>query len=362
MPALAPSAPLLLTPGPVPLSEVVQAALTQPVIHHRTAAFERFYQGLLEDARYLFQTEQQTCCVIGSGTYGVEMCMRSLFRTGETVCIGENGKFSQRWTAYARHLGLRAQAVLRPWGEAIPTEAILEALTPQTRGLILTHCETSTGACLDLEEVVYAAKTRYPHLLVVVDGITSVGALPFYSDAWQVDAAVVAAQKALMNPAGTALIALSEAACASLVPTDASDFTNLHHYVHHAQRGSYPYTPPVSLLYGLKAALEHIRHVGLPAIWRQSHEASREFKRGVLALGGQVWGGTPSDSLTAFDLPEVSMDRIRESLERDHGMVLAGGQGELKGRIARISHMGSTGVEAARHCLGALEEILDKTP
>ncbi len=354
----------LLSPGPAPIPDFVKEAITQPVIHHRTSEFETFYGDLLEDFKYLFQTEQYVCSMIGSGTYGVEAAIYSLFREGEEVLVLNIGKFGERWIDYGQLCGLNVYELKKEWGHTIAIPETIEALDKikVPKGIIITHSETSTGVCLDLEEIAFAIRQQYPELLILVDAITSVGALPFYMDDWKIDCAVVAAQKALMNPAGTAAFALSEMAKNKLQATHPADFRNLHNYLHWAEQKNYPYTPPVSLLYGLKAATAHIRTKTLPTVWNEVHQASQFFKEEIQKLGGKLLAQQPSDSLTAFYIDEVDMTFLLKQLEEIYRLKLSGGQSMLKGKIARISHMGLADQQAAAVCITAISEILNKNP
>ena len=331
----------LLTPGPVPIPPAIQAALARPVIHHRTPAFRSLYRALLDDLRYLFQTQHGVGTCIGSGTYGVEAAMYSLFRPGETVLVVSMGKFSARWAAYGPLLGLDTQVYACPWGGHPEPAALREAAAaiPNLRGVVLTHSETATGAALDLETIALDLRRVHPDLLILVDGITSVGAIPYYHDAWEIDASLVASQKSLMNPAGLVAFALSPRAQAALRPTDGGDFRNLYNYLRAAETGDYPFTPPVQLLYGVAEALQQLRAEGLPARWNRVHQTAQRFRQGLKAAGGEVFAAQPVDSLTAFRWPGQDMGRLKAGLAAA-GFELAGGQGPLKGEILRVAHFG----------------------
>jgi aspartate aminotransferase-like enzyme len=343
----------LLTPGPVPVPEFVQQALQRPVIPHRSAEFEAFYAELLSGLRYLFQTEGAVGSLISSGTGGVESLMYSLIQPGEEVVVVENGKFSQRWALHARQLGASPRVLQKPWGQSASPSEITEALQAlnEPRALVLTHCETSTGALLDLEEIAFAVREAFPEVLILVDAITTVGAQAFYFDAWGIDGAVAASQKALMNPAGISVFALSERARARLRDTHPGDYQNLLNYLSWAEKNNYPYTPPVSLLYGLQAALASLQDQRLPVVWNQTQAAARSFRNGLARLGGELLPEAPSFSLTAFSFPDRSAADLLKDLKAQ-GFWLSGGQGPLKGKILRVSHMGPLAGE------GVMEELL----
>ena len=351
---------LLLTPGPVAVPNFVIEAISQQVIPHRSQAFHAFYEGLLQDLQYVFQTQAQTCCMVGTGTQGVEAAMYSLFQPGDKVIIPAMGKFSQRWVDYGKMLGLTVVEMPIKWGKVLQTDSIESILKQHAdaAGIILTHCETSTGVGIDLEEISLTCKQVNPDMLVVVDAITSVGVIPFYMDAWKIDCAVIASQKALMNPTGLCAFAMSEQAMARLIATHPADSRNLHNYVAHAREASYPYTAPVQLLYGIQAALSWIKEETLAKRWNHSHQLARYFRRELGQMGGEIFSEHPANSLTAFSFPEQDMERIKKKLETTYAIQLSGGQGELRGSILRVSHMGTTEREDMEKCLVSLRQIV----
>ena len=151
---------MLLSPGPVEIPPFVQEALLKPVIHHRTSAFEKMYGSVLDGLRYGFQTNDTVCTMIGSGTYGVQAAMYSRFRPDEgAVMVVNNGKFSGRWVDYGILLGLDILESKLEWGKSPQKYEILQnldAFPGNVQGLVLTHCETSTGALTDVEEIAFA--------------------------------------------------------------------------------------------------------------------------------------------------------------------------------------------------------------
>ncbi|MEM7370647.1 MAG: aminotransferase class V-fold PLP-dependent enzyme [Bacteroidota bacterium] len=350
----------LLTPGPVPVPEFVMNAIYQAVIPHRSAAFEAFYGEMLNRLAYLFMTNQRVCSMIGSGTYGVEAAMYSLFQKGETVLVVDMGKFSERWADYGELLGLEVIRLTKEWGDSAEVSEImtLAAQCEDLRGIVLTHSETSSAAMLDLEEVSWAIKQQFPQTLILVDAITSVGCMPFYFDKWQIDCAVVASQKALMNPAGLVAFAISEQAYKRMQDTHASDSRNLLNYLHFAQRNNYPYTPPVQLLYGVDAALKYVETERLPTLWNRCHHAAQTFRTGLKSLGGQLIAASPSESLSAFAFPDQDMTVLKTRLEEEYAIQVSGGQAHLAGTILRVSHMGMADAGEMDNVLKALASLL----
>jgi aspartate aminotransferase-like enzyme len=339
---------ILLTPGPCPVPSFVAEAIAMPVMPHRTAGFEAFFGEMKEGLRYLFQTEAHVCGMMGSGTMGVEAAMYSLFKEGDAVLVPDFGKFSRRWVDYGKLMGLNLSTLTKKWGEEPSVVEFLEKAQniPDLKGVVLTHCETSTGVAIDLEEMAFVLRRALPEVLLLVDAVSSVGAIPFYFDAWDLDCAVVASQKALMNPAGTVYVAFSERGRRAVRQTHPSDGRNLWNYLDFADRNSFPYTPPVQLFYGIMAALGHIRGAGLPAVWNRTHSSAKTFREMLLKAGGVIFGTGTGESLTAFSIPGTEAGDLRAQL-KEKGFLLSGGQGELKGKILRVSHMGPVcGVEA----------------
>lgn len=349
---------LLLTPGPVPIPVFVQEAMQKPVIHHRTAEFESFYRNMLVQLKYLFQTSGEVATMIGSGTYGVESAMYSLFEPGDTIAVLSMGKFSARWADYGRTLGCDVITLEKPWGETWMPEELSAALKDQDnlKGLVITHSETSTGTIVDLEAIATRIRSQHPDILIVVDGITSVGVMPYYHEAWGIDCTVTASQKALMNPAGLVLFAVSARAMRRMRPMDTGDFQHVGNYLAAANVNSFPFTAPVINLYGVEAALSRIKSEGLPAVWNRTHQSAKVFRRGLEALEGHPFSAYPTESLTAFRFDGKDMGKMKRELI-EAGYELSGGQGSLKGKILRISHMAEADGDIMEEVLAAMKDI-----
>ncbi|TAE60757.1 MAG: alanine--glyoxylate aminotransferase family protein [Bacteroidetes bacterium] len=346
---------MLLTPGPVPIPDFVIEAIARPVIPHRSSEFQAFFGKLLGDLKYYYQTEQSVALMHGSGTFGMDAAMYSLFRPGEQVLVAGMGKFSRRWFDYAQVLGLDAIYMEKPAGEIASPADVLEMVSqhPDLQGIVLTHCETSTGVILDLEEIAFSLRRARPDLLILCDAITTAGTLPFYFDAWGLDGAV-SAQKTLMNPSGLTSFAFSERARARLRETHSSDFRNLYNYFRAADKNAYPYTAPVNLLYGFQAGLDYLRRETLPVVWNRSHHSAKTFREGVQAIGGALFAKSPSDSVTSFYFPGKAQDEIKRKLKEEAGILISGGQDELSGKILRVSHMGLADADRMTELLSAL--------
>lgn len=330
---------LILTPGPVAIPAYVAEAVSRPVFPHRSAEFEALYAQILADLRYLFQTSGPVSCVTGTGSLAVEMLINSMLQPGQKIAVAVNGKFSQRWADHAAICGGEVVRLSLPWGKAFSAADVLAGLaaTPDCRLLLLTHCETSTGALSDLEEIAFAVRAAYPDLLILADAITTAGISPFYFDAWGLDGAVIA-QKSLFCPSGIAAVALSERAQAQLRTTHSGDATQLQPYFAAAARNRYPFTAPVNLLMGAAAALAELRQTGLPARWQQTHDAAHRLRKTVDTLPNlHIFPDVPADALSVIAVPDTE---AAKNAFLQQNIWISGGQDELAGRVIRISHIG----------------------
>ena len=350
-----------LTPGPVAVPVEVTEAIAQPVIHHRSAAFESMYAEMQGGFRYLFQTQGPVLAMNGTGTLAVEAMITSLVSPGEKVLVPSNGKFSQRWAAYATSKGLETIELQKEWGARIEQAEILDQLEkhPETKALILTHCETSTGVDLDLEGISFAVRSAFPSVLILVDAISTVGVIPFYMDVWGIDGAVVSSQKSLMNPTGTAFVALSERATALLGDGKGDGYMDLGLYYAYWKKNSFPYSAPVQLFYGVNVALRKIQEETLPVIWNRVQTMATYFRKELMGLEGQIFGEAPGFPLTAFSFPKTDLVELKSQLETSQHILVAAGQGPLHSNILRVSHFGAITMEDMVACIQAIKEIKD---
>lgn len=332
----------LLTPGPTPLPEAVRLALAQDMIHHRKAQFVRLMEELQPRLGRLFGTAQPVLPLSCSGTGAMVAVAGSLFAPGERVLVVEGGKFGERWREIAESLGLEVTVLAVTWGEAVAPAAVAAALDadPGITGVLVQVSETSTGVLHPVREM--AAITRARSVLLVADGISAVGVSPCPMDAWGLDALLTGSQKGLMLPPGLALVALSGRAWAKAEALGPRHFYfNLLAERAKNRQGQTLFTSPVNLLRGLAVSLALFEEAGLEAVFRKQWALTCMARQGVRSLGLEplarehfTWG------LTAVRLPAgVDGSQVLQAAAR-YGVVLAGGQGHLKGRIVRVGHMG----------------------
>ena len=346
----------LLTPGPVELHPRALEALAGPQIHHRsTEAKERFLHArmLLGEA---FRTEGEVLILTGSGTAGMEALVLNLFAPGERVYVPVLGKFSGRWAEIAGSAGLDVVKEDFRWGSTLSVEALEQALDRHdVSGVLLTHCETSTGVLADLESLAGAVKACRPEVMVVVDAVSSLLVAPFAMEDWGVDAAVSGSQKGVMCPPGLAFAALSPRALDRLRPR--GYYLNLGRERKGQSNGASAYTPAINLVLAVEAVLEQV----LPV--REAHLDLKVRQSELLYEAGDGYGLRPvperrSPALAAFWVPEgMSEPSIREAF-RARGAVIAGGQGPLAGRIFRLSMMGHSDLDDAGSVAGILGDVI----
>ncbi|CUS97893.1 pyridoxal-phosphate-dependent aminotransferase family protein [Candidatus Kryptobacter tengchongensis] len=333
----------LFTPGPTPVPENVALAMAQPIIHHRNPEFIEIFARVNENLKYLFQTKQDVYTLTSSGTGAMEAAVANLFSYGDKVIFVNGGKFGERWGEICRAYGVEAIEVKIEWGRAVTPEEIKEQLKkyPDVKAVLVTHSETSTGVFTDVKEL-----SRIVHensdAVIVVDGITSVGAHELYMDEWGLDVVITGSQKGLMIPPGLSFIALSEKAWEMVESSNLPKYYfSLKKAKKALQNGDTPWTPAIALIVALDVALKMIKEEGLENIWRRHEKLSKAVREGCKAIGLKLFGEPPSYAVTAVYFPDgIDKKEFQKTLKYKYGVTVAGGQEHLKDKIFRISHLG----------------------
>lgn len=333
----------LFTPGPTQVPERVQIAMSNPLVHHRGSEFKEIFAEVLSDLKYFFQTEGDVITLTASGTGAMEACVVNLLSKNDPVLTIGGGKFGERWGQMCRAYGAQTHTIEVPWGEAVHPSAIQEYLekNPQTEAVFITHSETSTGVAADIKTIAEIVH-RHSDALLVVDSITSAGVLPFKKDEWGIDVAVTGSQKGLMCPPGVAVVALNDRAWKKIEATDTPKFYfNLLKEKAAHEKLTTAWTPAITVFMGLREALRMIREDGLENMWKKYALLAHATRQGVQAMGLELFAKSPSDSLTAVKVPDAidGLQFVRHLREK-YGIIVAGGQADLKGKIFRIAHMG----------------------
>ncbi|MBM4035584.1 MAG: alanine--glyoxylate aminotransferase family protein [Planctomycetes bacterium] len=350
----------LMTPGPAEVPPETLLELARPVFHHRTKEFRAILMAVIEGLKEVFQTKSDVFIFTSSGTGAMEAAVANLLAPGDKALCVRGGKFGERWSELAERFGAKAINLEVEWGKAVEPAAIEAALTkdPDIAAVYTTLCETSTGVAADIEAIgKIVAKTN---ACLVVDGISGVGAMPMRADAWGVDMLAVGSQKALLLPPGLAFLSVSPKAWARVekAPRRAYYFDLIAAREALADEDT-PYTPANTLVAALKKSLDLLRKEGVEAIWARHARIARATRAAVEAMGLRVYASAPADALTAVALPEgIDAEAARGLLRKKYGVVAAGGQEKLKGKIIRIGHLGYLDTLDTLGAIAALELVL----
>ena len=353
----------LFTPGPTPVPEEVLLELARPMFHHRTAEYRAMLEQVTKDLQYVLGTSQDVYTITGSGSAAMEAAVSNVVAPGETVIAVRGGKFGERWSELGKAFGAGVVDIDTEWGTAVTAAGIAEALkaNPGAVAVYITQCETSTATITDVEAIgKVVAETA---ALLVVDGISSIGAVPYKMDEWGVDITVTGSQKALMLPPGLAFLACSEKAWRKIEATDPrAYYVDLKAYRASLAKGfDNPYTPANLMVRAAMKALSMIRDEGLETVWARSRRLADALRAGAAALGLELFSSSPSDSVTALKVPDgIDGVQLPKVMVSDYGVRCAGGQAHLKGRIIRFTTMGYTDAWDILAAVGALEMSLAK--
>jgi len=349
----------LFTPGPTPVPPQVLAAMAEPVVHHRTPEFRPVYERCLARLREVCRTGNDVLLFTSSGTGAFESAVANLVSPGEPHLVVSAGSFGERWATMTAAFGADVDHLRYAWGETPQAADIRSRLAErEAKAVWIVQSETSTGVVADVQPI--AAAAREAGALVVVDAVSSLGAVPCETDAWGLDVVVSASQKALMTPPGLGLAAVSEAALAARGSTPAYYFDWARTRAAQ-QKLDAPFTPAVSLVAGLDVALGLLLAQGLDRAFERHVRLGRAARAGVKAMGLELFSPDEDRSavVTAVRLPEGVDASVVISGVREHfGITLAGGQGELKGRIFRLGHLGWFDVFDITTALAAVELVL----
>ena len=333
----------LFTPGPTPVPETVMLKMAEPIIHHRNPEFGEILTRVHQNLQYLFQTIQPVVVLTCSGTGGVESTFVSLFSPGDTIITANGGKFGERWVKMPKAYGLNVVELKIEWGKGVTPDEILAALKahPEAKAVYVVHSETSTGTATDVKTIAKVIREN-SNALVCIDGITAVGAHEMKFDEWGIDVCVTGSQKGLMIPPGLAFVALSKRAIEKMETSTLPKFYfDLRKAVKSWQGNDTPWTPAVSLIIGVDAALQMLRAEGIENIWKRHERLASGIRAGVTALGLKLFSDSASFAVTPVWLPAgVEWKTFNKILKSKYGITIAGGQDDYAGKIFRLSHLG----------------------
>ena len=356
----------LFTPGPTPLLPAAQTAMASFTAHHRTADFKALFQRVLADMKEFIGTKNDVLVLACSGTGVMEASVSNLTSPGDKVLVLTAGKFGERWTGLAKAFGCNVDVLSKPYGETFSLDEIRARLTSEVRAVFVQATESSTGARHDMRGIAKMVREQNDALLVV-DAITGLGTTHLDVDGWGVDVIIGGSQKALMMPPGLAYCAVSERAWKRMETTSSPRFYfDLRKERKSAAKGESAYTPATSLFAALGAALEFVRGMGKGNLVKGREElvdnaelCAEMTRAGAQALGLKLYAGSPSAALTAICSPEgIDAGKIVKEFRETFDAVVANGQGEMKGRLFRVAHIGYYDYLDTIGVLGGLEHVL----
>jgi len=360
----------LFTPGPTPLLPAAQTAMASFTAHHRTADFRTLFQRVLTDMKGFIGTRNDVLVLACSGTGVMEAAVTNLTSPGDKVLVLTAGKFGERWTGLTKAFGCDVHVLSAPYGETFPLNDIAAKLTPDVRAVFVQATESSTGARHDVQGIAKLVRANGDDTLLVVDAITGLGTTHLDVDGWGVDVIIGGSQKALMISPGLAYCAVSERAWRRMETTTSPRFYfDLRKERKAAAKGESAYTPATALFAALGAALEFVRGMGNGdlAKGREVLVGNAELcaamtRAGVQALGLKLYASSPAAALTAIRSPEgIDSGKIIKEFRESFDAVVANGQGEMKGQIFRIAHIGYYDYLDTIGILAALEQVLART-
>ena len=357
---------IILAPGPTPIPPEVLLAQASPLVYHRGPGFGRLMRDVTDRLRELYRTESADVFLItSSGTGGLESAVQNVLSPADEVLVPLAGYFSERWAKLAEAHGLAVRTIEHEWGQKVRPEHVAKALEERpAKAVLLTHSETSTGVIQPVQDLARVA--REAGALVIVDVVSSLGAVPFAFDEWGIDVAVGGSQKAIAASPGLAFVAISdrawEAHAASKMPRFYFDWSIYKEFAERKDPEN-PWTPAISVTQGLHAALELYFQDGVDAAMARHATLSRAVKEGAQALGLDLFGEGLDDNwtVTAIRAPEgLDADTISDRMRSDFACVIAPGQGPLKGRVFRLGHFGYFSELDIVRGLAALEMTLER--
>src|SRR5438445_6714612 len=355
----------LRIPGPTPVPPDILAAVGQPMVNHRGKEFAGIVERISERLKDFCLTSQDVMVLSCSGTGGLEAAVVNTLSPGDKVLAVSIGAFGERFATIAEKYGAEVMMLPYEWGQPARADDVRHALKadPAIKAVLVTHNETSTGVTNALAQI--AEVVREFEQLLLVHAVSSLGAIPGEMDDWGLDCVVTGSQKGWMVPPGLAFVALSDRGWQAYETSKMPRFYfDLGKHRDAQAKGQTPFTPAMSIFFGLDVALERMSEEGLESIFARHKRIGSLTRDGVERLGLELLctdGRFASDTVTAVKCPEgIEVSAVRSAMEDEHNIILAGGQGKLTGKIFRIGHLGLCEEGDITQTLDALGETLAK--
>jgi aspartate aminotransferase-like enzyme len=368
----------LFTPGPTPLLPAAQFAMAAADIHHRTPEFRALYTRVLAQLKEFVGTKNDVIILSSGGTGAMEASVSNLTSPGDRVLVLTAGKFGERWASLVKSFGCHADVIEKPYGQTFSLDEIKAALKLETRAVFVQATESSTGVRHDIEGIAKLLKSENSEALLIVDAITGLGTTHIDMDAWGIDVLIGGSQKAVMIPPGLSYLAISPRAWDRMESTyNPRYYFDLRKERKNAAKGESAYTPSVALIAGLGAALDYIAGQAATAdnpkgclaegrkkLVDNAETCAAMTRAAATALGFKLFApkGAEAAAATAIMAPEgTDSGTIVKGLKSQFAAIVTDGQGEMKGQLFRIAHLGFFDYMDTIAIIGALEQVIHKT-
>ena len=354
--------PNLRIPGPTALPPTVRQAGARQMINHRGPEFAAMLDRILTGMKPFFGTSSDVAMLTCAGSGGLEAAIVNTLSAGDRVLAVSIGSFGDRFAKIAGIYGAAVTKIDVEWGQAADPTDVREALAeaPGFKAVLLTHNETSTGVMNPVPVLAAAIRDVAPDALILVDAVSSLGAVPFEMDAWGVDLVVTGSQKAWMAAPGLAMIAASPRAWGAMASATMPRFyLDLRAHRDAARDGQTPFTPAIAVVYQVDEGIRLMTAEGAASVFARHEACAAASRAGLQALGFELFADQrfASRTVTAAKLPESHDWKTFNGAIKSHGVVLAGGQGKLAGKIFRLGHLGSATVEEILGAIATLETV-----
>ena len=353
----------LRTPGPIPVADDVLQAMAGPMINHRGPQFASILRRVTERLQTVFETSGSVYVMTSSGTGAMEAAIVNTLSPGDNVLCVSVGVFGERFGEIAEIYGADVGWLKFPDGEAVDPDRLRAAVQSESKlkAILVTQNETSTGVMNDMEAISTAVREESDALLLV-DGISSVCSLPLRTDAWACDAVATASQKGWGLPPGLAFLSFSDRAWEAHESSKMPKFYfDLAEYQRYLDLGQPPFTPALSQMFALDLVLGQLVSEGMGAVFERHRQMAQVVRNGVRSLGLKLLPeeSVASDTVTAVRVPEgVDCAGLIARMEKEHGVILAGGQKQLAGKVFRVGHMGQCKPSELEKVIECLAEVL----
>lgn len=334
----------LLAPGPTPVPSEALLAMAMPIIHHRSPDFVPVLDTAKKGLQWLYQTRNDVLILCSTGTGGMVGSVNNFFSPGDKALVINAGNFGERWTKICKAYGLDVKEIAYEWGYAAKPEDVEKALKadPSIRGVFVQASETSTGVYHDIKALASVVK-KYENTIFVVDAISALVAHDLKMDEWGVDIMIGGSQKGLMLPPGLAFAGISEKAWRFAESAKCPRFYfNFKKERENLAKNQTNFTSPVTLIIGLNECLKLLQKEGLENAFERHRRLAHATREAVRAIGLEFFSQeSHSNSVTAINAPQgFDGQEIYKNLRVKYGITAAGGQGQAKGKIFRIAHLG----------------------